>query len=139
MGTSTLYEMGLFLETDSPFDDYEKIPAEDFSDFLRRIGYKKSCHVGTEDFPFIEIYEADVFNKEIELCYSFYAIVSIDCMNGRDLFFFNWWDVLHFLENYSSWAKNLEEIQKIALEISKLSQEVEDRENLDKPEYGYNR
>lgn len=129
MVKSTLYKMGEFIEIEHPFEDETQGVDEDYYRYLQRLGYIKGFTLGSEDFPYIEIFEANVFKEDIELCYTFYACICIECLNGRDLFFQNWYDVLHFLQNYSGWVKNYTESEKNMLISSKLREEEEERTN----------
>lgn len=125
MTKSTLYRMGEFIAVDDPIEWNREL---DLSHNLAKEGYKLSLNVGTEDFPYIEIWEGNPFDEDIELVYPFFAVISMDCINCRDLYFENWINVLHFLQNYSSWAKNLVDVEKALLEIYLLSLQIEQKD-----------
>ncbi len=126
MKKTTLYRMGTFLEVDDPLEWELNL---DLSADLIKKGYKNAMTIGNEDFPYIEIWEADVFNRSVELMYPFFALVEMECIHGRDLYFENWISVLHFLQNYTGWVKNLIDIQKSQLELQELWKR-EEREDL---------
>ena len=107
MTKSTLYKKGEFIDVEDPIE-WEK--GMELNENLEKEGYRRGLILGNEDFPHIQIWEADIFRPEIELMYPFYALIEIGSLNGRDLFFETYWDVLHFLENYTTWAKNLDQI-----------------------------
>lgn len=117
MKRNALYRMGEFIEVDDPIEWDMSL---DLSADLLNHGYKCGLTIGNEDFPYVQIWEGNVFNKSIELVYPFFGLIEMQCLDGRDLYFENWINVLHFLQNYTGWIKNLIEIEKGQLEIQEL-------------------
>jgi len=108
------YKMGQFIEIDHPFEDelYKKM---DFEKMLSTIGYHRypAIRLPNFDFPNIEIWERDPFDsKDKELMYPFYGIISFGDI-GNDIFFEDWTNLLHFLQNYTSWVYYLHKSNEI--------------------------
>lgn len=117
--------MGQFIEVEDPIEWDMKL---DLSTDLIKQGYKEGLTIGNEDLPYIQIWEGDIYNKSIELVYPFFGLIEMGCLNGRDLYFENWINVLHFLQNYTGWVKNLIDIDKGHLEIQELLIKQEKRD-----------
>ena len=111
-----LYDMGKFEEIESPFDE---TVGQDLDAVLNHAGYRLSSLIKIPDWDFsnIEIYEHDSEDKSKEASYPYYACVSVTSFAGRDLFFTSWISVMHFLQHYTGWIKNLLEIEKLKIEI----------------------
>lgn len=110
-----LYKKGEFIEIEHPFEEcFEK--GNTFEGTIKEMGYETTPSVNLNiefSFPNIEIFEQRIPPRESQ--YPFYGAISITTMI-EDLFFENWVDLLHFLENYTGWIKNMVEIAKFNYE-----------------------
>ena len=108
--TATQYKMGAFIEIDHPFKDVKD--GGDFDESLVSMGYRstRSLCIPNDDFPKFELWEKEPCESKKKLVYNYFSILSFGD-TGRDIFFDSWVDVLHFLQNYTSWIKTITDIE----------------------------
>jgi hypothetical protein len=116
-GKAFLYKKGDFIEIEDVINwdlDWE------FEEQLRKEGYRPGLTVGNPEFPHMRVWQLDYFNNDAEVVYPYFASVEIGDITCNHLYFENCWELLHFLENYSGWALNLDKIERIYRDYEKL-------------------
>lgn len=114
-----LYKKGDFIEIEDVIDwDLDT----EFVVKLKQEGYRRALTIGHGEFPHMEIWQLDYLNRDAEVVYPYFASVEIGDITCKHLYFENCWELLHFLENYTGWAVNLEKIHKIHHDYQRLSE-----------------
>lgn len=100
--TVDLYKDGKFFDIDYPFVEAEDICTDqELEQFFLKCGYMCRHSYGFEEMPIMKVYAYHNITADCQFPY----FVFIDlCGEGREIFFENYRDLMHFITNYGGFA-----------------------------------
>jgi hypothetical protein len=109
----SLYRMGNVNQVLDPMEPRDPLNCDDI---LRKYGYALIMEMPL-DYPKIKIWQRP--DPHHETYYSYYAQICFGLDYYDEVCFDTWFDLIHFLQNYTGWIVNLEWINYIQANLEK--------------------